>query len=164
MTLITSAISLHFPFLWSHFWLSHFRWALPVGYFHVPLTCFSIHFCACSIHFCGSSHVCAVRFIFFARFDWYWCSWIYFYVFRFICMQFKFIFVRFDSSVCGSIYFCASSIQFLCGSIHFLGRSIYFCVVRFIFCCFDFLWPIFVLFVCHIVHFGLEDFVRNGAP
>ena len=51
----------------------------------------------------------------------------------------QFIFVRFDSFVCGSIYFCAGSIQFLRGSIHFLGRSIYFCVVRFIFCCFDIL-------------------------
>ena len=51
----------------------------------------------------------------------------------------QFIFVRFDSFVCGLIYFCAGSIQFLFGSIYFLGRSIYFCVVRFIFCCFAFL-------------------------
>ena len=60
----------------------------------------------------------------------------------------QFIFVRFDSFVSGSIYFCAGSIQFLRGSIHFLGRSIYFCMVRFIFCCFDILRPIFLLFVC----------------
>ena len=44
----------------------------------------------------------------------------------------RFIFVRFDSFVYGSIYVCAGSIQFLCGSI-------YFCVVRFIFCCFNIL-------------------------
>ena len=145
--LITSALSLHFPFLWSHFWWSHFQWALPVGYFHVPLTWFSIHFCACSIHFCGSTHVCAVRFIFrpfrlmLVQLDLFLCVSPYLYAVRFI-------FVRFDSFVYGSIYVCARSIQFLCRSIHFLGRSIYFWVVRFIFCCFDILWAIFALFVC----------------
>ena len=55
----------------------------------------------------------------------------------FVCSSIHF--VRFDSFVYGSIYFCAGSIQFLCRSIHFLGRSIYFWVVRFIFCCFDIL-------------------------
>ena len=44
----------------------------------------------------------------------------------------RFIFVRFDSFVYGSIYVCAGSIQFLCGSI-------YFCVVGFLFCCFNIL-------------------------
>ena len=49
----------------------------------------------------------------------------------------RFIFVRFDSFVYGSIDVSAGSNQFLCGSIHFLGRSIYLWVVRLIFCCFD---------------------------
>ena len=137
---------------------------LPVGYFHVPLTWFSIHFCACSIHFCGSNHVCAVRFIFcpvrliLVQLDLFLCVSLYLYAVRFI-------FVRFDSFVYGSIYFCAGSIQFLCGSIHFLGRSIYFCVVRFFFCCFD-ICDRFSFYLCafHIVHSGLKDFVRNGAP
>ena len=92
---------------------------LPIGYFHVPLTWFSIHFCACSIHFCSSTHVCAVRFIFrtvrlmLVQLDLFLCVSLYLYVVRFI-------FVRFDSFVYGSIYFCAGSIQFLRGSIHFL--------------------------------------------
>ena len=101
----------------------------------------------CSIHFCGSSHVCAVRFIFcpvrliLVQLDLFLYVSLYLYAVQFI-------FVRFDSFVFGSIYFCAGSIQFLCGSIYFLGRSIYFWVIRFIFCCFDILLPIFLLFVC----------------
>ena len=55
----------------------------------------------------------------------------------FVCSSIHF--VRFDSFVYGSIYFCARLIQFLCLSIHFLGRSIYLWVVRIIFCCFDIL-------------------------
>ena len=160
MTLITSSISFHFPFLWSHF-----RWALPVGYFHVPLTCFSIHFCACLIHFCGSSHVCAVRFIFFARFDWYWCSWIYLYAFRFICMQF-------NSFLWGSIHLCAVRFIFVPVRFNFCSVRSIFWTVRFIFAWFDSFFAVlifydrFSFYLCafHIVHFGLEDFVRNRAP
>ena len=77
----------------------------------------------------------------------------------------QFSFVRFDSFVYGSIYFCADSIQFLCGAIHFW-------TVRFIFAWFDSFFAVlifydrFSFYLCafHIVHFGLEDFVRNGAP
>ena len=69
----------------------------------------------------------------FARFDWYWCSWIYFYAFRFICMQFnsfcevRFICVRFNLFLCrfDSIFVPFDSFfgpfdLFLGGSIHFL--------------------------------------------
>ena len=132
--------------IWSLFWWSHFRWILPLGYFHVPLTWFSIHFCACLIHFFGSTHVCAVRFIF--------CpvrlmlvQLIYFYAFRFICMQF-------DSFLWGSIHLF--TVQFMCVPV----RS-NFCVVRFIFAWFDSFFAVlifcdrFLFYLCafHIVHF-----------
>ena len=55
--------------------------------------------------------------LFFARFNWCWCSWIYFYAFRFICMW-------------GSIHLC--TVRFI-----FVPVRFDFCVVRFIFGPFD---------------------------
>ena len=103
--------------------------------------------------------------LFFARFDWCWCSWIYFYAFRFICMQF-------DSFLWGSIHLC--TVRFI-----FVPVRFNFCAVRFIFSDVRFIFTWFVspfvvlifhdrfsFYLCafHIVHFGLEEFVRNGAP
>ena len=127
---------------------------LPVGYFHVPLTWFSIHFCTRSIHFCGSTHVCAVRFFFrpfrlmLVQLDLFVCVSLYLYAVRFI-------FVRFDWFVSGSIYVCAGSIQFLCSS------KFIFWAVRFIFGWFDSFFAVlifrdrFSFYLCafHIVHF-----------
>ena len=97
-----------------------------------------------SIYFLpGSIHVGAI--------DLFLCVSLYLYVVRFI-------FVRFDSFVYGSIYVCAGSIQFLCGSIYFCWFDSFFAVL--IFCDrFRFICVRFILFIL-----WLEDFVRNGAP
>ena len=103
--------------------------------------------------------------LFFARFDWCWCSWIYFYAFRFICMQF-------DSFLWGSIHLCTVRFIFVPVRFNFCAVRFIFSDVRFVFTWFVSLFVVlifhdrFSFYLCafHIVHFGLEDFVRNGAP
>ena len=158
LTLITSAISLHFPFLWSHLWWSHFRLALPVGYFHVPLTWFSIPLlCMFDLFFCGSNSCLRSSIYFFARFDWYWCSWIYFlcvslylYAVSIHFCEVRFICVRFD------LFLCRFDSIFVWFDSFFGPFDLFFAWFDSFFCCFDILWPIFVLFVCVFILFILD--------
>ena len=92
--------------------------------------------------------------LFFARFDWCWCRWIYFYAFRFICLQF-------DSFLWGSIHLCTVRFMFVPVRFNFCAIRFIFWAVRFIFAWFDSFFAVlifcdrFSFYLCafHIVHF-----------
>ena len=117
------------------------------------LCMFDSFLCLCAVRFM----FCPVRLIL-VQLDLFLCVSLYLYAVQFILW--------------GSIHLCTVQFIFVPVRFNFCAVRFSFWAVRFIFAWFDSFFAVlifcdrFSFYLCafHIVHFGLEDFVRNGAP